>query len=337
MEGLAHDLNSALEESTASSSHKRKSWKRRKKKNEDSSDSSSSLSSSSENKIPQVLRNSTRKQRLDQESDSFNESKNHHPRPKRKRKCKRLVGMAIETKPSQKRKKIRTISSEMKCIRPGKRPRSTSSPMDLDEDESSSSYDEEDDEEEDEEDFVVQDHDDRGQEADDEQSDWPGINEDLDEEPIRIKRIPSKIDNKRNIRAGTRRNVHIFNDCLLNCNDLLSKFLQDSSRIELEWSVRDFRDRNKIVQFANLYSLNLKFEDPFTLRLTKTCNTVQLNNKDGLFLIPGAPSSSLDFKRRRKTPPIFEPTLDDVRSPQRDSQSPASKRRTNYYDGSRSS
>ena len=119
----------------------------------------------------------------------------------------------------------------------------------------------------------------------------------------RMKRLADCVPG-REIRAGSRklRNPQSGFTIKSSSSEQLSRFLQDPSRTELRLNVLRPPDRNKIAQMANLYSLQLRYEGPNILVLSKTGKTVGMD----CFAVPQTPAAKphpVDVKRRRRTPP----------------------------------
>ena len=119
----------------------------------------------------------------------------------------------------------------------------------------------------------------------------------------RMKRLADCVPG-REIRAGSRklRNPQSGFTIKSSSSEQLSRFLQDPSRTELRLNVLRPPDRNKIAQMANLYSLQLRYEGPNILVLSKTGKTVRMD----CFAVPQTPAAKahpVDVKRRRRTPP----------------------------------
>lgn len=119
----------------------------------------------------------------------------------------------------------------------------------------------------------------------------------------RMKRLAECVPG-REIRAGARkvRNRQAGFTIKSSSSEQLSRFLQDSTRLELKLSVSREVDRNKVLQMATLYSLSWRCgeKNPNLLILSKTPRTVKVME----FPTPVTPAkASVDYKRRRRTPP----------------------------------
>ena len=127
----------------------------------------------------------------------------------------------------------------------------------------------------------------------------------------RMKRLADCVPG-REIRAGSRklRNPQSGFTIKSSSSEQLSRFLRDPTRTELRLTVLRAPDRNKIAQMATLYSLQLRYEGPNILVLSKTGKTVRMD----CFAVPQTPASKphhpVDAKRRRRTPPPTPNSID---------------------------
>lgn len=214
-----------------------------------------------------------------------------------------------------------------------------------------------------------------GREADDEQSDWPGpepglsvmalTDEELDPDitfsallagplpggsggtPGKKPPGPSPRGRGRDIRAGTRRlggqvapapgyTIKSAN------SEHVSRFLQDPFMPCLRLTVLRPSDQSKILNLANLYSLTLTREGEHVLVLTKTGQTVKMNEfvVPGEFAVPGLPTRAgfqdKTKKRQKRTPPP-SPGPSNLRNSSSERHSSGSARRHKISGGAKSS
>jgi len=209
-----------------------------------------------------------------------------------------------------------------------------------------------------------------GREADDEQSDWPGpepglsvmalTDEELDPDitfsallagpaPSGSQGTPCKAlrGRGRDIRAGTRRlggQVAPAPGYTIKSasSEHVSRFLQDPFMPCLRLTVLRSSDQSKILNLANLYSLTLTREGEHVLVLTKTGQTVKMNELavPGEFAVPGLPTrpafSDKTKKRQKRTPPP-SPGPSNLRNSSSERHSSGSARRHKISGGAKSS